>query len=282
MPSQSNTEMKLDDYFRRINYQGPSAPDLNTLTALHRAHLIAIAYENFDIHLGRTLSLDLRQIYDKIVQRGRGGWCYEMNSLFAWALRELGFEVQLLGAAVGPTLAIDRQHLDHLVLCARLDEPPDNLWLLDAGFGNGFLEPLPLREGIYQQAHHNFQLRRDGDYWRFKNHVHTTVGFDFLLQPRTIEEFGTRCNWLQTAPESPFTKAIVCHRLQADHSIFTLRGAVLTTIDRDGKTQKVIDTLDEYQEALTNLFKLRLSNDEIAHLWQKVWVAHLAWVESGA
>src|SRR5688572_17112017 len=118
--------MNLDAYLQRIDYQGSRAEvgaNLETLFALHRAHLTAIAYENLDIHLGRGLGLELEQIYDKIVQRGRGGWCYEMNSLLAWALREVGFEVTMLGAAVGATTDEDRQHMDHMVLSVMLDEP---------------------------------------------------------------------------------------------------------------------------------------------------------------
>src|SRR5262249_29579885 len=152
--------------------------------AIHRAHLLAISYENLDIFLGRTLSLDIAQIYDKIVERGRGGWCYEMNSLLAWALREIGFDVTLLGARVGEHPIEDRYHLDHMAVWVK----HEGWWLLDAGFGNAFLEPLPLQEGEYQQAYHTFRLQRDGDYWRFVNHAYGGSGFDFLLQERTIEE----------------------------------------------------------------------------------------------
>jgi N-hydroxyarylamine O-acetyltransferase len=273
-----NPEMNLDGYLSRIAYHGSRRPDLDTLTAVHRAHLTAISYENLDIHLDRVLSLDITHIYDKIVRRGRGGWCYEMNSLLAWALRELGFDVTMLAAAVAPVTDEDRQHLDHMAVRVMLDEP----WLLDAGFGNAFLEPLPLREGQYQQAYHTFQLWRNGDYWGFTNHVHGGPGFEFLLQPRTIEEYGPRCTFLQSSPESPFVRRTVCHRLREDYSIVSLRGLVLTTVNADGKTQEAIETLEGYTEALTKLFLLRLSDEEIVQLWEKVWPAHLAWVQSGA
>jgi N-hydroxyarylamine O-acetyltransferase len=273
-----NPEMNLDGYLSRIAYCGPRRADLDTLNAVHRAHLTAISYENLDIHLDRVLSLDIVQIYDKIVRRGRGGWCYEMNSLLAWALRELGFEVTMLAAAVAPVTDEDRQHMDHMALRVMLDEP----WLLDAGFGNAFLEPLPLREGVYHQAYHTYQLQRNGGYWGFTNHIHGGAGFEFLLQPRTIEEYGPRCTFLQSSPASPFVKITVCHRLRDDYSILSLRGLVLTMVNADGKTQEVIDTLEGYTEALTQLFALSLSAGEIAHLWEKACSAHLAWVQSEA
>ena len=269
--------MELEQYLARIDYDGTPKPDRATLFALHRHHLTAIAYENFDIHLGGTLGFDIHHIYDKIVRRGRGGWCYEMNLLLAWALRAIGFNGTMLGAAVGVKESADRQHMDHMALRVVVDDEP---WLLDAGFGNAFLEPLPLREGSYEQGAYTFQLRRDGDYWCFQTHLHGGSGFDFLLQPRTPDDFATRCQWLQSSPESAFTRLTVCHRFRPDYSIVSLRNAVLTTVDGTNKTQRIIDTLEAYHATVTQDFGLRLSNGEIAQLWAKVWPAHLAWVQA--
>ncbi len=132
--------MELDGYLRRIG-EKPGDPTLDTLNRLHRAHLRRIAYENLDIHLGRTLSLDVAQTYDKIVTRGRGGWCYEMNGLFAWALRALGFDVTLLASAVTTEFVGDGSSGEHLILLVKLDRP----YLVDVGFGNGLQLPIPLR-----------------------------------------------------------------------------------------------------------------------------------------
>jgi N-hydroxyarylamine O-acetyltransferase len=195
--------------------------------------------------------------------------------LLAWALCKLGFEVVLLGAAVGPKTAEDRQHMDHMVLCVLLDEP----WLLDAGFGNSFLEPLPLAEGKFQQAFHTFYLRQEGDYWSFENQIYGGSGFDFLLQPRTLDDYATRCRWLQESPDSWFVNLPVCHRHAADHSILSLRNAILMTTHSGGKSQHVIETLEEYAEALTQHFGLQLSGEEIGQLWEKVWPRHLEWVK---
>src|SRR5690349_13822179 len=92
--------MQLSAYLDRIGYGGPVRADLATLKALHRAHLLTIPYENLDVQLGRRVTTDPADAYDKIVRRGRGGWCYEMNGLFAWALGEIGFSViRMAGAA---------------------------------------------------------------------------------------------------------------------------------------------------------------------------------------
>src|SRR5260370_5373273 len=91
----------LSAYLQRIGYDRPVRTDLETLIGLHRAHLLNITYENLDIHLGRRLSLDPAAIFDKLVTGRRGGWCYEMNGLLAWALREIGFEMTLLAGTLG-------------------------------------------------------------------------------------------------------------------------------------------------------------------------------------
>src|SRR5690242_11838717 len=87
-------------YLDRIAYTGPLTPSLATLRALHLAHLRAVPFENLDIGLGRPIVLDDAALYEKIVVRQRGGFCYELNGLFARLLCELGFPVTLLSAGV--------------------------------------------------------------------------------------------------------------------------------------------------------------------------------------
>ncbi len=206
--------MELDAYLRRIGESGGD-PTLDTLNRLHRAHLRAIAYENLDIHLGRTLSLDVAQIYAKIVTRGRGGWCYEMNGLLAWALRELGFDVTLLASDVTSEFVGDGSGGKHLILLVKLDK----LYLVDVGFGNGLQLPIPLEVGTYQQDFLTYHLLNDGaaasGRWYFQNQAHGGAGFVFTLQPRAIEYFAPACQRLQTSPESGFVRTTVCSSLHA-------------------------------------------------------------------
>src|SRR5437764_12252268 len=100
--SSGNQERTVDiqRYLERINYHGSLEPTLQTLQALHEAHLLAVPFENLDIHLGRKILLDEESLWKKIVEQGRGGFCYELNGLFAWLLRALGFQVDLLSAGV--------------------------------------------------------------------------------------------------------------------------------------------------------------------------------------
>src|ERR1700674_1211526 len=115
--------MNVSTYLRRVGFVGNPQTDLATLRRLQRGHLEQIAYENFDVQLGRCVTLNPADAYAKLVSSGRGGWCYEMNGLFLWALESIGFRVMPMAGAVmrrerGPT-AIG----NHTVLSGELDEP---------------------------------------------------------------------------------------------------------------------------------------------------------------
>ncbi len=267
--------MQLSDYLNRIGYHGSVEPDYETLVSLHQAHVFAITYENLDIHLGRYLALDERAIFDKIVTGRRGGWCYEMNGLFAWALREAGFRVTLLASAVNRAGNGDRAERNHLILLVTLDRP----YLVDVGFGNGFMRPLPLEPGSYTQGFLHYQLSREDGRWIFQNHAYGGAGYDFTLEPYRLADFLDKSHELQTSPESGFVRVAVCHRF-TPHSLLTLRGAVLRTITADGAHDLVIEDEATYRRVLREQFTLPLSDAEIASLWRIVWRKHQEWLRS--
>lgn len=262
--------LSLDAYLSRIQYTGPRTVTADTLRQLHRAHLLAIPYENLDIHLGRPLTLDLTHIYQKLVEEQRGGWCYEMNGLFAWALGELGFTVSLLGSSVGETAQGPAGDLDHLILRVDLAEP----WLADVGFGNGILEPLPLAPGYYQQGFLTFQMEQQGDNWYFHNYPEGGKGYGFTLLPRQLPGFAVRCHELQTSPESGFVRTTVCHRFTPT-GVVSLRGAVLKEMTAAGTVEEEITTLPRYRTVLAETFGLPKNLAEL--LWEKVWLRHRQW-----
>ena len=136
-------------YLARISYEGPVAPTLPVLQGMHVAHLQNVPFENLDIHLGRPLSLAEEDLFTKVVLRRRGGFCYELNGLFAALLREIGYEVTLLAAQF--PLADGRVPLefDHLVL--RVAAPGMAPVLADVAAG---------RRSLCQPAGHRSLMRR--------------------------------------------------------------------------------------------------------------------------
>ena len=123
------SERDVTAYLERIGFDAPVRHDLDTLAALQIAHLQAVPFEALEVFCGRPVVADDDWAWNKVVERGRGGWCFEANGAFAVLLGELGFEVRRLGAAVllgGPNVLVD-----HLVLEVQLDEA----YLVEVGFG---------------------------------------------------------------------------------------------------------------------------------------------------
>jgi N-hydroxyarylamine O-acetyltransferase len=265
--------MNLPAYLAHIRYDGSSEPTLETLTALHRHHLLHIPYENLDIHLGRRLTLDEETIFEKIVNQGRGGWCFEMNGLFAWVLRQFGFSVTMLSSTVNRPKNGDSAEGNHLILRVDIDRP----YLVDVGFGAGFLEPLPLAEGRYQQGFFTYHLWYENDRWYFQNHPQGGLGYDFTLQPHLLSDFADKCHELQTSPESGFVQTTVCQRFTLD-GLVILRGATLRTVKPSGEISQTIDTEALYKTVLQDHFGLRIG-DNFTQLWHNVWQRHVAWIE---
>jgi N-hydroxyarylamine O-acetyltransferase len=268
---------QLQHYFARIGYRGGRDVSLGTLRTLHRAHLLAIPYENLDIHLGRRLTLDPDATFDKLVDERRGGWCFEMNGLFGRVLETLGFEVRYLSGAVGRARRGWRAQGNHLVLLVMLDRP----WIADVGFGDGFLTPLPLEPGNYRQGFLQYRLSRDGPRWRMDNHPHGGAdGFDFTLTPRTLDAFAAQCHELQTSPESSFVTSTVCERFTSE-GLVMLRGATLREVTVTGVATRVLQDAGEFAAVLRDRFDL--TAPELADLWPGVWARHVQWqVEQAA
>ena len=263
---------QLSRYFARIGYSGDTTTSLTTLRNLHRAHLLSIPYENLDIHLGVPLTLDPERIFAKLVDEQRGGWCYEMNGLFGHVLESLGFNVRRVSGTVGRAEHGWRAQGNHLVLIVALDRP----WIVDVGFGDGFLTPLPLEPGSYTQAFFRYRVSRDGPRWRVDNHAYGGAdGFDFTLTARTLDDFATQCRELQTSPESGFVKTTVCERFTRD-GLVMLRGATLREVTAAGVKERVLQSADEFAATLRDRFGLDLPA-AAADLWPRVWSMHLAW-----
>jgi N-hydroxyarylamine O-acetyltransferase len=196
------------------------------LADLHLAHLLAVPFENLSIHSGERIHLDVDWLFDKLVTRRRGGFCYELNGLFAELLRALGHRVDLLAARVvrpDGTLGIPFDHL-----CLRVDD----VWLADVGFGDNFIAPLRLdAPGAQHDGRRSFRIVEDGGA-RFVEDAGRRV-YAFDLTPHALADFAPGCEHHQTSPDSHFTRSRVVSRLLPTGRI-TLRDDRLITTDLAG------------------------------------------------
>ncbi len=250
--------MNIEAYFQRIGYHGPSDPALDTLRGLHRAHLLAVPFENLDIALKRPITLDENALFDKIVTRRRGGFCYEQNGLFAAVLRALGFAVTLMEARVRTVEGPFGIPFDHLTLLVPLDER----WLVDVGFGDAFMEPLRLDDPEIQDRDGRlFRVQHDGMQGIYSRRDEDGAWIDeyqFFFQPRRLADFSGACHYHQTSPESSFTRKRVCSLATPDGRVTLSDRRLITT--RDGvRQEQALANEAEFDAALRVYFGIDLS-----------------------
>ena len=266
--------MRLDEYLRRVRFSGVARPDLATLRQLHRGHLAAIAYENLDVQLGHRIGFDLETIFDKLVNSRRGGWCFEMNTLFGWALEQIGFRVTRIAGAVLREQRGEHVLGNHLALLVEVEGMP---YLADVGFGDGLIEPVPLAVGGIRQEFLDFRLELVPGWWRFHNQpLGGAASFDFQLRAAPLEVFERRSHWLQTSPESGFVQNAVCQRFDRGE-LSMLRGRALKVVTAGGVTERTLVDLADYRNVLERRFGIDVPG--IERLWEKISGRHAAWLQ---
>jgi N-hydroxyarylamine O-acetyltransferase len=256
----------LDDYLDRIGHSGPLNADLATLTAIHRAHITTIPYENLEIQLGRENTLDETAIFAKLVQRRRGGWCYEMNGLLTRALAQVGFRTQRVSGAVGRDEQGSVVEGNHLVGLVELDRT----WVVDVGLADGPLEPFPLEPRTWREGPLEFRLEQlDGEWWRFHNHVHGLARtFDFTTTPRRMAHFEEMCRFLQTDESSPFVAFAFASR-RRETGFDALRDATWFHVENGLLEKRKIEDEAQYGTVLGKILGANLG-DEASILWHRV------------
>ena len=248
-------KMNVEAYLKRINYNGPLEPTPETLRALQVAHLFAVPFENLSIHAGEPIVLEEGALYSKIVEKKRGGFCYECNGLFAGLLRALGFEVAMLGAGVAHREGGFGPIFDHMTLMVTLADR----WLVDVGFGDSFLEPLLLDERGEQES---FRIDDDRDYLVLTRRNDQRVWepqYRFTLQPYGFADYEEMCRFHQTSPESHFTKNLICSRVTEEGRI-TLSGMKLITTSGGHREEQALSSQDEFTRILRDQFGVVMQN----------------------
>jgi N-hydroxyarylamine O-acetyltransferase len=270
------TRPDLDGYLARIGFSATPRVDVETLVEVHRQHLLSIAYENLDVQLGVPVHRDIGSIFRKLVLGRRGGWCYEMNGLLAWALEAIGFSVTRMAAGVRRQERGDVAVGNHLALWVHLEQP----YLADVGFGDGMLEPVPIRAGAIRQHGFDYALERLPDgWWRFHNQPRGGApSFDFATAPAADGVLHRQSTMLQTSPDSPFTQVAVVQR-HLPGGLALLRGRILTRLSPAGVERREVADQDDYQSLLSETFNLQVP--DVDRLWEKVGRQHLAYLAAG-
>lgn len=256
---------QLDAYRNRVHYDGPTNVCLTTLHGLTRAHVQRIAFENMDVLLGQTPAIDETSVFDKLVLKRRGGYCFEQNRLLKAVLRTLGFDVTPLGARVRLRTS-DRSVMPgrtHLLLQVKLN---DALWITDVGFGGYSLtQALQVQSGLVQDTPHGLRrLMNDEGRW-FHQVCKLDEWIDVYeldLQPMYPRD-QIIANWYtSTHVDSQFvdnlTIALACH----DGSRVSLYNNLLRRTQADGNTEIQALAREEILATLCDIFHLDVSQPD--------------------
>ena len=270
--------MHVKAYLQRINYRGSLAPTAQTLQELQVAHLLTVPFENLSIHSAEPIILDDDALFEKIVVRRRGGFCYELNGLFAALLRELGFDVAMLSARVANAEGSFGSDFDHMTLLVTLneDEVPQR-WtstptglprrgprLADVGFGDSFLEPLLLDFGQEQaQGERAYKIVADGPHlilMQREGVAEWKAQYRFTLQPYSYADYAEMCRYHQTSPQSHFTRARICTRATPEGRITLSEMRLIETVHGNERTERLMANDAEYASTLNEHFGVIMKN----------------------
>jgi N-hydroxyarylamine O-acetyltransferase len=259
------TAEQLDAYLARIGVDRPLSLDLQSLSKLHRAHLMTFTWEALDAFMEWPASITPASAFTKMVHGKRGGWCYEMNGLFGAALAALDFRVTRLCGGVDRERLGDIAIGNHLTLRVDLDRP----YLAEVGVADAIVEPVPFRVGPISQRGFDFSIvPAEGGWLRFNNHVRG-VAKSFDVRPDHSDEAAMAAmhDWLMQDAGSPFTNALAILRHTADGYV-ALQNDCLRRVTAKSLSEQRITSADHLADTFETVFDLDVPRP--GRVWEKL------------
>ncbi len=264
-----------DRLLRRIGIGAIPPADATGLAAIQRAFVASVPFEDLTVQLGESAPLDPPALVERVLGGGRGGYCFEVNTVLRELLTALGFEVTRHQAIVGARDAHGRgEPTNHLALV--VDTPDAGPFIAEGGWGEGPMEPLPLAEGRAGRAPFEVTIERDGDGWWVAQHEFgSSPGFRFADEPATLADFEPHHARLSGTADSPFAQTLLVQR-PGDERIDTLRSR---TVFADGpglRERRLLADRDEFAAALRGfgIDPGALGLARLERLWERALTQH--------
>lgn len=258
----------VNDYLQDLNIAFENK-DINFLNSLQSSHIAKYSFNSLAVVLGKCISLDVNDIFKKIVLQHKGGYCFEHNKLVQNVLEELGFEVRLLLARVVYNQNIDTSRT-HRIMLVSLN---GSNYIVDGGFGHlGARHPVKMEMGLDQDQgdaryrivkndlnEYNYQIFKDGDFFT----LYTFNTERYSEADCTLGHF-----YSHKSPDAAFVNNLVISR-KYFNNIYSLRNSELHQI-RDGETHTtVIKTASQLHDILINTYELEVDIAESEFLFSK-------------
>lgn len=246
----------VNAYLERIGIERAEAPTLEFLDTLVYAHQLTVPFENLDIcEKGAVPSLGIADLFDKIVTRRRGGYCFEMNAAFGALLRALGFEVRpsqarvLLRPIANPIVS----HRANIVTIDGQD------YLVDVGFG-GPMQPFALKllDGYAQGAlGQTFTAHKHGEHWWDIGFTGSTDEEKIVLRacalPSEEHDFVPLSFFQSLNPESVFRTSRRAN-VRTEDGAHDLYNMTYTHFANGERTVRELETAEELDNLLAETF----------------------------
>ena len=280
----------VEDYLARIGVSDPGPPSADALADLQAGHLERVVFENLEIQRGRPTTVDYAESAERIVRRGRGGYCFHLNGAFGLLLEALGYEVSRRRGTVQPPEAAPSRLLNHLVVLVHglpTSANPEGTWWAEVGFGDGSTRPLALRAGSEEDPPHTYALEPSPVYaggWRMLQRDGDGVAIiDVDAQAPREGELAAAHERLSTSSESRFVRTMTFQRRDA-RGVDVLRARTLSRVERGATRTRLLADEREWLAALADVFGMPLADVDAAErraLWERACAQHEAWVATG-
>ena len=257
-----------DAYLRRIGYTGSTEPTLENLCALVRAHQMGVPFENLDCCVTKVpISLDIDYLFDKIVTRNRGGYCFELNGLFVTLLRALGYDAWSVFCRVASSENL--RPIKHRGNVVRIDGKE---YFCDVGLGGGMapfaVEISSRRQEMFGETYCAEEKEERG--WYLLRRLSgkglsddgTIIGAEknvvvFTTLPALNEDFEAYSYQCWAMPDSLFVTGGISVSRRTPTGYWSLKKDVLTVRDGDDIIQTTVPE-EEIPVALEKYFDIRL------------------------
>ena len=248
--------MNIRNYLKRINVTKEIVINRDMFYQLHENHVLNVPFENLDIHYKRKFDLAIDKTYKKVVIDNRGGFCYELNSLFNFLLINLGFKSRIVSARIFDDSGNLGPEYDHMSLLVEIDKKK---YLADVGFGDLFIKPIEISEGIQTDGRNYFKVEthyeKEFVLSMSSNQIDFHNKYMFYLKEVSIDKFYAICLDKQTNPSSYFVKNTLCTKPTAFGRLTLFNNKLIEKIG-DERIEKVILDDVEFRKELINKFKI--------------------------
>jgi N-hydroxyarylamine O-acetyltransferase len=240
-------------YLERIVYTGIINVTDEVLMRLHKKHVYQIPFENLDVYYKRIFNLDIGNVYEKVINDKRGGFCYELNLLFNWLLTQIGFTSRIIASRIFNEDGTVGPEFDHMSIYVKTGKE----YLLDVGYGDLFVTPIEMSGGMQFDGRNYFRIDR----WNKNEYVisMSTDGlsfsrkYTFSLDVVDIKDFDSICIDKQINPTSFFVKNVVCTK-PTENGRVTIFNNKFVEKDGESRMEQVIQSDEHLTRCLKDKF----------------------------